>query len=55
MEKSEEKETLLACTVIVPSVEIGDLICGNGHKLALTKADAKTLESLGKIRIDGIK
>ena len=47
---------LLACTVIVPSIQIGDLICGEGHKIQLTKDQADTLLSLTPpaIRVDGI-
>lgn len=46
----------LACTVIVPSIQIGDLICGAGHKIKLTEAEAKALASLTPpaITIDGI-
>ncbi|MEO5914866.1 MAG: hypothetical protein ABIS50_11575 [Luteolibacter sp.] len=46
---------LLACTVIVPSVEIGDLICGDGHKIKLTQAEADALLAMPPaIRVDGI-
>ena len=51
-------ETKLACTIIVPSVQIGELICGDGHKISLTKAEVETLNAIDPerpaIRIDGI-
>lgn len=47
---------LLACTVIVPAIKIGDLICGEGHSIQLTREEADALLSLEPpaIRIDGI-
>lgn len=51
--ETPKKETLLLCTVIKVTT-IGDLICGPGHQIKLTKEEAETLEKLGKVSIDGI-
>ena len=45
-----------ACTVLITPTTIGDLICGAGHKIRLTKSEADALVAMEppRISIDGI-
>jgi hypothetical protein len=41
--------------VLIPRTKIGKAICGKGRlPFPLTATQAKTLEAMGKVRIDGI-
>ena len=43
-----------ACTVLVTGTTYGQAELAAGAKVRLPEADAKALEKLGKIRIDGL-
>lgn len=49
-------EPTYACTVLITPTTIGDLICGAGHKIRLTKSEADALAAMTppRISIDGI-
>ena len=53
VEPAPAPEVLLACTVI-QKCQIGAMRCLPGARAQLTEERAKTLEKLGKIRIEGI-
>lgn len=50
------QEPTYACTVLVTPTVIGDLKCGAGHKIQLTKSQAETLAAMNppRVSIDGI-
>lgn len=49
-------EPTYACTVLITPTTIGDLICGAGHKIRLTKTEAEALAAMNppRVSIDGI-
>lgn len=49
-------EPTYACTVLITPTTIGDLICGAGHKIRLTKTEADALAAMDppRVSIDGI-
>ena len=51
-----QAEATYACTVLITPTTIGDLICGAGHKIRLTKSEADALAAMDppRITIDGI-
>ncbi len=51
-----QNEPTYACTVLITPTTIGDLICGAGHKIRLTKSEADALAAMEppRVSIDGI-
>lgn len=53
-ESTPQAEPSVKCTVLITPTTVGEIICAAGAILTLPLSEAKTLEELGKVRIDGI-